>query len=184
MNKRLRIALVILSASALALSGCSPGAAPGPKEMSPSSVPASNEGIQVGNVAPDFQLPNLDYEPMSLNELRGKPVVLNFWATWCPPCVDEMPYLQEIHEEYSDKGLILLAINIGESPTTVENFLQNNNLALPVLLDVGGVVAQQYSILRVPTTFFIDGDGVIQEKRIGPFINAAQIEEQLSKIMP
>ena len=169
MNRRLRIALVIVSALALALSGCSPGTVPGP---------------QVGNVAPDFQLPNLDYEPISLNELRGKPVVLNFWATWCPACIDEMPYLQEIHEEYSDEGLMLLAIDVGESPSQVEKFMQSNNLSLPVLLDTSGVVAQKYSILNIPTTFFIDGDGVIQEKRIGAFINAAQIEEQLSKIMP
>jgi peroxiredoxin len=182
MNKRLRIALVIVLTVVLVIAGCSPS--PVPQASAPSSIPASNEGIQVGNVAPDFQLPNLDYETISLNELRGKPVVLNFWATWCPACIDEMPYLQEIHEEYSDEGLMLLAIDVGESPSQVEKFLQRNNLSLPVLLDTNGVVAQKYSILNIPTTFFIDGDGVIQEKRIGAFINAAQIEEQLSKIMP
>ena len=182
MNKRLRIALVIVSTVVLVIAGCSPGQAP--QASAPSSIPVSNEGIQVGNVAPDFQLPNLDYEPMSLNELRGKPAVLNFWATWCPACIDEMPYLQEIHEEYSDEGLMLLAIDVGESPSQVEKIMQSNNLSLPVLLDTSGVVAQKYSILNIPTTFFIDGDGVIQEKRIGAFINAAQIEEQLSKIMP
>ena len=95
-----------------------------------------------------------------------------------------MPYLQEIHEEYSDDGLMLLAIDVGESLSQVEKFLQSNNLSLPVLLDTSGVVAQKYRIQYIPTTFFIDGDGVIQEKRIGAFINAAQIEEQLSKIMP
>jgi len=165
----------------LVIAGCSPG--PAPQASAPSSVPAPIEGIQVGNLAPDFQLSNLDYEPMSLNELRGKPVMLNFWATWCPPCKDEMPYLQEIHEGYSDEVLMLLAIDIGESPSTVEKFMQSNHYTLPVLLDTSGVVAQQYSILNVPTTYFIDGDGVIQSKRIGAFINTAQIEEQLSKIM-
>ncbi len=182
MNKRLRIALIIVSTVVLVIAGCS--SSPAPQASTPSSIPASNEGIQVGNVAPDFQLPNLDYESMSLSELRGKPVVLNFWATWCPACIDEMPYLQEIHEEYSDDGLMLLAIDVGESQSQVEKFLQRNNLSLPVLLDTSGVVAQKYRILNIPTTFFIDGDGVIQEKRIGAFINAAQIEEQLSKIMP
>lgn len=182
MNKRLGVALVIVSTVALVIAGCSPGTAS--QASAPSSVLASNEGIQVGNLAPDFQLPNLDYEPMSLNELRGKPVVLNFWATWCPACIDEMPYLQEIHEEYSDDGLMLLAIDVGENPSQVEKFLQNNNLSLPVLLDTSGVVAQKYRIQVIPTTYFIDGDGIIQSKRIGAFINAAQIEEQLSKIMP
>ena len=170
MNKRLRIALVIVSTVVLVIAGCSPSSTP--------------QGAEIGNVAPDFQLPNLDYETISLNELRGKPVILNFWATWCPACIDEMPYLQEIHEEYSDDGLMLLAIDVGESQSQVEKFLQSNNLSLPVLLDTSGVVAQKYRILNIPTTFFIDGDGVIQEKRIGAFINAAQIEEQLSKIMP
>ncbi len=182
MNKMLKVALVMLSASVLVIAGCSPG--PAPQASAPSSIPSPNEGIQVGNVAPDFQLPNLDYEPISLNELRGKPVVLNFWASWCPPCKDEMPYLQEIHEEYSGSGLVLLAINLGESLSTVENFLQSNDYSFPVLLDTRGVVAQQYRVINIPTTYFIDGDGIIQEKRIGAFINAAQIEEQLSKIMP
>jgi peroxiredoxin len=182
MNKMQRVALVIVSTVVLVIAGCSSSSAP--QASAPSSIPVLNEGIQVGNVAPDFQLPNLDYETISLNELRGKPVVLNFWATWCPACIDEMPYQQEIHEEYSDDGLMLLAIDVGESQSQVEKFLQSNNLSLPVLLDTSGVVAQKYSILNIPTTFFIDGDGVIQEKRIGAFINAAQIEEQLSKIMP
>jgi peroxiredoxin len=154
------------------------------KEPTPSTTPAPPQGTQVGNLAPDFQLLALDQQPVSLGDLRGKPVVLNFWASWCRPCVFEMPFLQEIHEEYSGSGLVLLAINIGESPTTVEKFLQRNNLSLPVLLDTSRVVAQKYRIQYRPTTFFIDGDGVIQEKRIGPFINAAQIQEQLSKIMP
>lgn len=182
MNKMLKVALVMLSASVLVIAGCSPGQAP--KEPAPSSIPASEEGVQVGNLAPDFQFLALDQQPVSLGDLRGKPVVLNFWATWCHPCVFEMPFLQEIHDEYSGSGLVLLAINIGESPSTVERFMQSNNLSFPVLLDTSGVVAQKYRIQYRPTTFFIDGDGVIQEKRIGPFINAAQIEEQLSKIMP
>jgi peroxiredoxin len=144
MNKRLRIALVIVLTVVLVIAGCSPS--PVPQASAPSSIPASNEGIQVGNVAPDFQLPNLDYETISLNELRGKPVILNFWATWCPACIDEMPYLQEIHEKYSDEGLMLLAIDVGESLSQVEKFLQSNNLSLPVLLDTNGVVAQKYRI--------------------------------------
>ena len=144
----------------------------------------SNEGIQVGNLAPDFQLPNLDQEPLSLYDLRGKPVVLNFWASWCGPCRIEMPYLQEIHEEYSEEGIVLLAINIGESPSAVEQFLQSNNYSFPVLLDTGGVVAQQYGAIYIPTTYLIDGDGIIQGKRIGPFISKGEIENELGKIMP
>lgn len=182
MNKRLGIVLVIVSTVALVIAGCS--SSPAPQASAPSVTSSPIEGVQVGNLAPDFQLPNLDGEALSLNELRGKPVILNFWATWCRPCVTEMPYLQEIHEEYSDEGLMLLAIDVNESPSQVEEFLQNNNLSLPVLLDIDGAVTKKYRIQVIPTTFFIDGDGVIQEKRMGAFINAAQIEKQLSKIMP
>jgi thiol-disulfide isomerase/thioredoxin len=182
MSKILRIALVIVSTVVLVIAGCS--SSPAPQASAPSGTSFPIEGVQVGNLAPDFLLPNLDSGALSLNELRGKPVVLNFWATWCRPCVTEMPYLQEIYEEYSDEGLMLLAIDIDESPSQVEEFLQNNNLSLPVLLDIGGAVTKKYRIQVIPTTFFIDGDGVIQEKRMGAFINAAQIEKQLSKIMP
>ena len=182
MNKRLRIALVIVSTVVLVVVGCSPG--PAPQASAPSSIPSPNEGIQVGNVALDFQFPSQDQEPVFLSDLRGRPVVLNFWATWCGPCVSEMPYLQEIHEEYSEEGLVLLAINAGESPSRVEQFLQSNNLALPVLLDTSGVINQQYHIQWLPTTLFIDEDGIIQSRSIGAFRYKEQIENELGKIMP
>ena len=155
-----------------------------PKESTPSTTPAPPQGTQVGNLAPDFQLLALDQQPVSLGDLRGKPVMLNFWASWCYPCVFEMPYLQEIHEEYSEEGLVLLAINMGEGPSTVEKFLLSNNYSFLVLLDTRGVVAQQYGAINIPTTYFIDEDGIIQERKIGAFISKTQIEEQLSKIMP
>ncbi len=155
-----------------------------PKELAPSSTPTPPQGTQVGNLAPDFQLLTLDQEPVSLSGLRGKPVVLNFWATRCRPCVSEMPLLEEVYWEYSDRGLILLAINVRESPSRVEEFLRSNNLSLPVLLDTKGVVYQQYNIQYFPTTFFIDEDGIIQEKKIGAFFSKAEIEDKLTKIMP
>lgn len=155
-----------------------------PKELAPSSPPTPPQGTQVGDLAPDFQLLTLDQEPVSLGDLRGNPVVLNFWASWCPPCVSEMPFLQEIHEEYSEEGLMLLAINVRESQSKVEEFVQSKNLSFPVLLDTEGEVSQQYSIRYLPTTFFIDGDGIIQEKKIGPFISKAEIERELGKITP
>ena len=134
-------------------------------------------------LAPDFQLPNLEGQTISLSDLKGKPVLLNFWATWCGPCVSEMPYLQEIYDEWSGKGLMLLTINRGESSSTVKGFMQKRNLSLPVLLDTELVVAQRYNIMGIPTTFFIDKDGIIQEKVIGAFPNKAEIEKRLSKIV-
>ena len=138
---------------------------------------------RVGQPAPDFQLQNLDGQSISLNDLKGKPVLLNFWSTWCGPCVSEMPYLQEIYDEWSGKGLMLLAINGGESSSKVSKFLQDYNLSLPVLLDTEGIVAQRYNVSGIPTTFFIDKEGIIQEKVIGAFPNKAEIEKRLSKIV-
>jgi len=172
MNKLLRAILVITLASVLTtgftMAGCSSNSTP----------------PTVGNLAPDFQFYNPEEEPVSLSDLRGKPVMLNFWATWCGPCVSEMPYLQQVYEEWSDKGLVLLAINKGEPPSKVKEFLQNHNLSLPVLLDTKQVISQKYSIRAIPTTFFIDKEGIIQVVRIGAFPNKEAIESDLNKIMP
>jgi len=139
---------------------------------------------RVGEPAPDFQLENLDGQLISLSDLRGKPVLINFWATWCRFCRDEMAYLQQIHEEWSDKGLVVLAINFGESPSEAKGFLQTHNLSLPVLLDTNEKVARKYNVPPIPTTFFIDKDGIIQVKIIGAFPNKEAIEKYLNNIMP
>ena len=169
MNKMLTAILVMILTSGLLITGCSAGSEP---------------TATVGKAAPDFELQNLEGQSISLNDLKGKPVLINFWATWCGPCVFEMPYLQEIHDEWSGKGLMVLAINRGESSSKVEQFLQSNNLSLPVLLDTKLDVFRRYNIRSIPTTFFIDKDGIIQVKVIGAFPNKEAIENRLSKIMP
>jgi len=163
------ITLVSVLTSGLMMAGCSP---------------TSAQGVEVGNLAPDFQLQNLDGQTVSLGNLQGKPVLINFWATWCPPCRSEMPYIQEIYEAWADKELVVLAINIGESSSKAEEFRQSYNLSFTVLLDTKQDVAQRYNITGIPTTFFIDKDGIIQDKVIGAFQNKTQIENRLSKIMP
>ena len=173
MTKRVKVMLVItlvsVLTSGLVMAGCSPSSA---------------QGVEVGNQAPDFQLQSLDGQTVSLGDLQGKPVLINFWATWCSPCRGEMPYIQEIYEEWSDRGLVVLAINIGESSSKAEEFMQSYNLSFTVLLDTKQDVAQKYNIQYIPTTFFIDKDGIIQDKLIGAFQNKTQIENRLSKIMP
>lgn len=173
MTKILKAMLVITLVSVLTLglvmAGCSP---------------SSTQGVEVGNLAPDFQLQNLDGQTASLGNLRGKPVLINFWATWCSRCRSEMPYIQGIYEEWSEEGLVVLAINLGESSSQVEEFMQNHNLSFTVLLDTKQDVAQRYNIIGIPTTFFIDKDGIIRDKIIGAFQNKTQIENRLSKILP
>ena len=163
----LKVVLLITLTGVLLVTGCS-----------------EPSGARVGEPAPDFQLENLAGQSISISDLQGKPVLLNFWATWCSPCRAEMPYLQQIYEEWSDKGLVLLAIDIGEGPSQIKEFLEANNLSLPVLLDSDKSVAQKYNIWGIPTTFFIDKDGIIQVKIIGAFPNKTAIEKNLNKIMP
>ena len=138
---------------------------------------------RVGQPAPDFKLKNVDGQSVSLDDFKGRPVLINFWKTSCLPCVYEMPFLQEIYDEWSGKGLMLLAINGGEGSSTVKIFMQIHNLSLPVLLDTKLAVTRKYNIIGIPTTFFIDEDGIIQEKVTGAFPNKAEIEKRLSKIV-
>jgi len=100
------------------------------------------------------------------------------------PLPSRNAYLQEIYEEWSGKGLILLTVDMGESSSKVNEFMQDYNLSLPVLLDIRRVVAQKYNITAIPTTFFLDKDGIIQEKIIVAFPSKEAIEQYLSKIIP
>ncbi len=165
--------LALVLASGLIMAGCS------------SSAPsASAEGTEVGKLAPDFQLQSLDGQMVSLGDFRGKAVLLNFWATWCGPCRFEMPFLQRVYEERSDQGLVILAVNIGESQSEVKEFMESFDLSFLTVLDTATEVARQYNIRGIPTTFFIDKDGVIQDLKIGSFTSEAELALKLSKVIP
>lgn len=147
------------------------------------TTPTLVTGNRIGNQAINFQLEDLNGRTVSLSEIRGNPVILNFWATWCGPCRSEMPLLQQIHETWKDRGLILLEIDIQESAAAVQKFMIDNNLTLTTLLDNDGRVTNLYGISAIPTTFFIDKDGIIRQIVRGAFPNKELIESQLSKII-
>ncbi len=124
---------------------------------------------QVGFQAPDFTLTTLDGQTLTLSELRGRPVILNFWASWCPPCKAEMPAMQRVYEDYQAQGLHIVAVN---STTTdplpnVQAFVDQYGLTFPIPLDQEGRVFAAYRVYSLPTTFFIDAQGVIQDIVIG-----------------
>ena len=158
----------------------------GPKAPGPSLSPAvtKTKGAQVGNLAPDFELDDLDGNPVRLSDLRGIPVMLNFWATWCGPCRSEMADIQRVYEEWAAEDLVLLTVNMGGTSSQVAEFLEAQQLSLPVLLDSKQDVSGTYNIRYVPTTFFIDEDGVIQAVKVGAFPNQHSIETELDKIVP
>ena len=195
MNRILTVVIVLMT-SVLLIVGCStstptptPTLTPTPTPTvtpTPSPTPTPAPAPQVGKPAPDFQLPNLEGQSISLSDFRGKPVMLNFWATWCAYCRYEMPYIQEIYEGWTGKppSVVVLAINTGESSSKARGFLESHGFSFPVLLDTTEAIAQSYSVRGIPTTFFIDEDGIIQEKIIGAFPNKESIEQYLIKIIP
>ena len=131
--------------------------------------------------APDFKLPSLDGQTIPLSALRGRLVLLNFWATWCGPCRSEMPFLQEIHKDpaWQQRNLLILAVNLKESDTVVSKFMADNRLSFTVLLDTRGEAGRLYNISSIPTTYVIGKDGIIKDSRIGAFTSKKQIEQML-----
>lgn len=158
----------------------------GPEKPAPSPTPAADKtkGAQVGNLAPDFELDDLDGNSVRLSDLRGTPVMLNFWATWCGPCRSEMADIQRVYEEWAAEDLVLLTVNMGGTSSQVAEFFEAQELSLPVLLDTKQDVADDYGIRYVPTTFFLDADSVIQAVKVGAFPNRHSIETELDKIVP
>lgn len=128
-------------------------------------------GIKVGEQAPKFALDTLTGEEIELTDLRGKTVVLNIWATWCPPCQAEMPEMVKFYDDHSDQGIEILAINMTNSEKSIENvetFNKEYGLNFPVLLDQKGEIASAYQAFTIPTTYILDENGIIVGKIAGP----------------
>ena len=127
---------------------------------------AAEVGTEVGMQAPDFTLKNMNDKEVSLSDYQGQKVFLNFWASWCPPCRKEMPDMQKLQEEHGEE-VVILAVNVGENKATVSNFIMDNQLDFPVVLDQNRSTAQNYLVRGIPTSYFLDQDGIIQEKVVG-----------------
>ncbi|ALA71657.1 cytochrome C biogenesis protein [Geobacillus stearothermophilus 10] len=129
------------------------------------------EGIEVGNRAPDFVLRTLNGEEVRLSDFRGKRVIVNIWATWCPPCRAEMPNMQKFYEQYKDERVEIVAVNLTQSerqPEHVARFIQEYGITFTVVLDEKGEVSRQYEAQAIPTSYLIDSKGIIRKKMIGP----------------
>jgi len=121
-----------------------------------------------GALAPAFELQNENGEMVSLDQYRGKLVFLNFWATWCAPCVDEIPDMMALNSQFEGRPFQMLAISVDTDWQMVNDFYAEHGFDLPTLLDPGRQVASDYRATGYPETFLIDGDGVIARKYIGP----------------
>jgi peroxiredoxin len=138
------------------------------------------ESAAVGAAAPDFDLNKLNGENIKLNDLRGKIVVINFWATWCEPCKIEMPFFESLYLAQNPK-LEILAVNFDEPPQQVQQFVDDFGISFPVLLDPGAEVQKLYRVRGYPTTFVVDEKGVISFHHIG-LITEEQLSHYLTEL--
>lgn len=138
---------------------------------------------QVEYVAPDFELKTLEGETVRLSNYVGKKVILNFWATWCPPCKEEVPHMQKVYEEYKNQGVEILAVNVtnkDKGEEEVAQFVKEHGLTFEVLLDDEGFVGSTYQVLTLPTTYMIDTKGNMVDIIKGP-MNEALMKELINK---
>jgi cytochrome c biogenesis protein CcmG/thiol:disulfide interchange protein DsbE len=144
----------------------------------------------IGNAAPDFTIQDSD-RSVTLSQLRGKIVVLNFWATWCPPCIEEMPSLVQLQKQFQDKGVTVLAVSVDDDANDYHKFLKDHGIDFLTVREGGtktdtGVispVANKYGTLKIPETYIIDRNGIVRRKFIGPVDwKQQEIVEYLSRI--
>lgn len=184
--------LALLAAPSLAARGNSEGAAENPapeqavesehardsdtgSELSDAELIAlfSELGLQTPNApvdAVDFDLPVLSSDTRrSLSSFEGDVVLLNFWASWCPPCIEEMPSMQALYERLGGAGFEIVAVNLQEDPATVQSFMDKNGYEFPVLLDRSGSIAREYGVRGIPTSYVVHSDGRLLAMLVGPY---------------
>ena len=155
-----------------------PSAVGAPLSLSPSP--------REGFLAPDFTLDTLDGSKVTLSELRGKVVVVNFWATWCPPCRAETPALEKSYEQYKDSGVVILGVNLTNQDviSEVESFVQEFSLTYPILLDRDGTVSSTlYQIKGLPSTFFVNREGIIRTVLVGGPMSETFIRSKIEALL-
>lgn len=182
---RLGVAALLLAGGALAVVHLSGGSPEPPPPSILSSPPAPPTAVTpalplVGNPAPDFALPDLEGRIVRLSDLKGRPVLVNFWATWCPPCREEMPAIEEFYRKYEGR-IEVVGVDVGEKPETVREFLADQPFSWTFALDASGTAMQSYLVSAIPMSYFIDADGVIQAKYIGP-MSPALLEDFAAKV--
>ncbi len=139
------------------------------------SVQNLETGTLPGELAPNFRLEALNGEPIELASLRGRPIMLNFWATWCFACVSEMPAMQRVADDLGDH-VVILGVNTGESTNDADTFAENNAIVYPLLVDPDQHVTRGYDVRAMPTSLFIDSDGVVRSVRFGAISETEMVE--------
>lgn len=140
---------------------------------------------QQGFLAPDFELNTTSGETVKLSDLRGQAVLVNLWATWCPPCRAEMQSIEKVYNEYKDQGFVVLAVNMTyqDDASRVMPFITEQGLTFPIVLDETGDMAQAYQLRSLPSSYFINRDGIIHEVVIGGPMAEALLRTRVEEIL-
>jgi cytochrome c biogenesis protein CcmG/thiol:disulfide interchange protein DsbE len=148
------------------------------------AVTGADAAKLTAQTAPDFTLESLDGRRVSLSDYQGQVVLVNFWATWCPPCVRETPRLVRVYERYRDQGLVVLGINTTyqDDRAKVESFVRDQGIAYPVLLEMEPEVGRSYATALMPSSYLIDQEGKIAFVRVGE-VDEAQLDEQVAALL-
>jgi cytochrome c biogenesis protein CcmG/thiol:disulfide interchange protein DsbE len=136
----------------------------------------------IGSVAPDFSVTDLDGNPIHLADLRGRPVIVNFWASWCVPCIEELPLLRDASARHADDGLVVVGIVYQDRSQAARDFMARNGATWAAAADPDGRVADSYGILAPPETYFIARDGTIAARVLGQF-SSATLDDKVALIM-
>lgn len=155
-------------------------------ETAPAPSPAVDPlpaGVFEGQRALDFELAATTGARLRLSDLRGRPVAINFWATWCPACREELPALEAAYEQFGARGVAVLGVDLREDASTVTAFAGQFGLSFPLLLDADGAVANDYRVLGIPTTVFVDAAGVVRARHVGP-LTEEKFAEYVTPLLP
>lgn len=136
-------------------------------------------GLEIGNLAPEFDLKTLQGESGKLSDYRGKKVIINFWASWCPPCRAEMPEMVEFYKEYKNKNVEILGVNLTQADkvSDAKEFVKEFQVEFPILLDERLEAGNAYMVQTIPVSYILDSDGIIRKKYIGPMTHDWMVEQ-------
>lgn len=195
MNNRIFLILVlVLSCAILLVGGALVGAAlylqgnPVTADFAPQNTPSAVNALQAGQVtkgspAPDFTATALDNTIVKLSDFRGKPVMINFWASWCGPCTAEMKNIEAVYQQHANDDFVILALNQGEGNDTIKGYGELWKLNFRLLRDDGYQAGNLYNIKALPTTIFVDKQGIVREIHLGGPMSQEFIEKRVQEML-
>ena len=172
------IVILMVSLAVLTAAGCMGGSR---NFQAGAQSTDSGTARWAGKEAPNFALKDLQGNIVQLSDFRGKPVLINFWASWCPPCKEEMPAIEKAYQKYKDQGWVFLGLDMKEDAATVSKFVKDGKYSWTFLLDSNGTAANSYLVTGVPETYLIDSKGLVQDFKIGG-MTYSEFDSKLAKI--